>query len=200
MEREDLLRAVAEAGYNVGFGAKRHLSTYDMVAKLPGVIGFVSLAIGIFGLFIDYLSAKSFSALFIVFGVAGIQVNQYETKKEEYSIAGKKLTELFNRLKVLYFNVKAADDTDLEGYEADLRTIEAEFNEKSLSDQILFSNWFAHYKFFWEQQIGWIEEQKKFRFLRDKVPLTLILTILIAVFAVLYACYGKQIQVCGLSV
>jgi hypothetical protein len=35
----------------------------------------------------------------------------------------------------------------------------------------------THYKFFWQHQIEWIDEQKQFTFWRDKVPLSLSLTL-----------------------
>jgi hypothetical protein len=59
------------------------------------------------------------------------------------------------------------------------------FYENSLDKQILFSDWYAHYKFFWQHQIGWIEEQKQFRLWRDKIPLSFTF----AIFIIL-ACLG----------
>lgn len=182
MNRDDLLKIVAETGYNVGFGAKKHFATYDIVSKVPGIIGFASTAVGIFALFIDFLSTKYLSAAFIVFGVAGLTISHYNHKKQSYAEAGKELTQLFNQLKALYFNVKSADTDDLQQLEDELADIEQDYNSKCISEQILFSDWYAHYKFFWQQQIGWIEEQKQFRFLRDKVPLSFILiTLLVGV-------------------
>ena len=52
MDKNDLLKHIAETGYNVGFGAKLHFATYDIVDKTPGLIGFISTAVGIFSLFI----------------------------------------------------------------------------------------------------------------------------------------------------
>nr|WP_232422483.1 hypothetical protein [Leptospira interrogans] len=54
MTKEDLLKNIAEMGYNVGYGAKVHFSTYDIVEKVPGAIGFISFVIGILSLFIDF--------------------------------------------------------------------------------------------------------------------------------------------------
>ena len=36
MKRDDLLKCIAETGYNVGFGAKKNLATYDLVEKRGG--------------------------------------------------------------------------------------------------------------------------------------------------------------------
>lgn len=49
---------------------------------------------------------------------------------------------------------------------------ESQYYGASISKQILFSDWYAHYKFFWQYQIDWVANQKNFSFWRDKVPLT----------------------------
>ena len=48
MKRDDLLKCIADTGYNVGFGAKKHFATYDLVEKSPGWISFLSIAFGIY--------------------------------------------------------------------------------------------------------------------------------------------------------
>jgi hypothetical protein len=176
MTKQDLLKRIADTGYNVGFGAKRHFATYDMTAKIPGLIGFISTGVGVFGLVFDILTAKALSAAFIVLGIMGICITLYDHKKEKYADAGTKLTNLFNRLKVLYFNVKDSPKADLLAFEQELEAIENEHTKIGIIDQMLFSGWFAHYKFFWEHQIDWIDEQKHFRFFRDKVPLSLMVS------------------------
>lgn len=176
MNRTDLLRCIAEAAYNIGFGAKKHFATYDITDKVPAVIGFASTAIGIYSLFVDVLAKNWVSATFIVLGILGLSIAFYDHKKERYAEAGAKLTEIFSRLKRLYFETKSAADTDLTRLQSQLEALENEAAAHSISDQILFSGWFAHYKFFWEQQIEWIDEQKRFRFWRDKLPLSFIVS------------------------
>lgn len=34
MRRDDLLKHIADTGYNVGFGAKKHFATYDITDKV----------------------------------------------------------------------------------------------------------------------------------------------------------------------
>ncbi len=187
MRRDDLLKHIADTGYNVGFGAKKHFATYDITDKVPAMIGFVSIAIGILALFIDWLAAKHFAAAFIILGVLGISISLYDHKKESYADAGRKLTKLFNRLKQLYFNVKAASDSELPEFERQLKLIEDEYSQIGMTDQILFSGWFAHYKFFWEHQIDWIDEQKHFKFFRDKLPLSFMLAVGLIVVGVIIA-------------
>jgi len=58
-----------------------------------------------------------------------------------------------------------------------LDAIQQEFFSAGETKQILFADWYAHYKFFWQHQIEWIDEQKHFRFWRDKVPLSFSFTI-----------------------
>ncbi len=168
MERDKLLRSIAETGYNVGFGAKRHFATYDIVEKTPGWIGFISAAVGIFALVFDTLSAKLPSALLLVAGLISLYVTFY--KSAEYETSGKKMTQIFNALRDLYREVESG--TDIEKSTLKLKNLESEFYQISISRQILFSDWYAHLKFFGQHQYGWINEQLKFRFWKDKIPAT----------------------------
>ena len=187
MTRQDLLKHIADTAYNVGFGAKKHFATFDITDKVPAIIGYVSIAIGIYALFVDSFGTKHCSAAFVILGVLGICITLYDHKKKDYDECGRKLTQLFNRLKILYFNVKSAEESQLPQLENELLAIQEEYSKIGISDQILLSGWLAHYKFFWEQQIDWIDEQQHFGFFRDKVPLTFTLTVAIAVLGLLVA-------------
>lgn len=180
MNKDDFLKHVAETGYNVGYGAKKSFSTYDIVEKAPGLISFISTAIGVFALIIDGLSEKPLSAALVVMGISGLYISFYDRDKTKYENAGVQLTRLFNDLKVLYYSVKS-DQASVVSAEkiSQLKMIEEGYYSASLSKQILFSDWYAHYKFFWQHQIDWIDEQKKFRFLRDKVPLSMSITVVV---------------------
>ena len=187
MTKDDLLKAIAETGYNVGFGAKKHFATYDLVEKVPGWISFLSMAFGIYALAFDGLSTKFLSATFVVLGVVGLYVSFYNNEKEEYEKRAVKLTQLFNQLKTLYLNTKSEQSQDLSIYISEHQRLETEYYSNCLTKQILFSDWYAHYKFFWQHQIEWIDEQKKFNFLRDKVPLSFSIALVSTiVFAFLY--------------
>lgn len=175
------MSSIAEKGYDVGFGAKKHFATYEIIEKAPGWISFSALAFGIFALAISGLSTKLTSSLFIVLGVVGLYIRLYEHKKNDYEASGVTLTRLYNELKALYYSVKSLDESEeLSIYHQNLLDIEKRYYPACISKQILFSNWFAHYKFFWENQIGWVDEQLRFKLFRDKIPLTLsLLTVLI---------------------
>lgn len=47
MDKDRLLKATAEKGYDVVFGVKKTFATYDIVSKGPGWIGFISSAVGV---------------------------------------------------------------------------------------------------------------------------------------------------------
>jgi SMODS and SLOG-associating 2TM effector domain 6 len=177
VDRPGLLKSIAETGYNVGFGAKKHFATYDIVEKTPGMIGFVSLAIGILSLVFEPLSAKGPAAALAIAGVMGLYISLYDHKKMEYERAGPELTQLFNELRALYRSVQAQGDLD-SGL-AELQAIETAYYGIAISKQILFSDWYAHYKFFAQFQID-CDEQKHFTW-RDKVPLSLIVVVVLMV-------------------
>ena len=198
MNREDLLKHIAETACNVGFGAKKHFATYDIVAKAPGFISFFSLAFGIFALIFDVLNAKSFSAILIVFGVISLYVSHYNSTRDQYAKSGEKLTGLFNDLKRLYSEVKACDGP-LDTYVESLSAIEKSYIGVSSVHQIIFSNWYAHYKFFCEQQIGWMDEQINFRLLKDKIPFSLVIWTVFFVLCIGIAVFNYELfsQVCA---
>lgn len=185
MKKDDLLVRIADAGYNVGFGAKKHFATYDIVENAPRWIGFISLAVGVFSLFIDVLATKHISAILIVLGISCLLINLYDDSKLDYEKKGKLLTQLFNELKSLYLSVKATDKKDYSEEIDKLSTIESTYYSNCISKQIFLSDWYAHYKFFWQHQIHWIDEQKHFRFWRDKMPLSFVVFCISALVVIL---------------
>lgn len=172
MKKDQLLKSIAETAYNVGFGGRKHWATYDIVDKVPGLIGFLSTAFGIFALIYDKLSEKSLSAAFIVFGLIALYITFYEPNKSKYAESANKLTTLFNALRDLYRTVQSHPNDDIDLYIDRLHLIEKDYYATCISKQILFSDWYAHYKFFWQYQIDWLDEQKKFKLFRDKLPLS----------------------------
>lgn len=182
MNRAGLLRSIAETGYNVGFGAKKNFATHDIVQKAPGLIAFVSLAVGVFALIYEPLNSKWIAATLVVLGIASLYVTHYDHNKVAYGEEGERLTSLFYRLRDLYRDVQAtAEGDDVSAYRARLEALQTEVFSSNQSKQILFSDWYAHYKFFWQHQIEWIDEQKQFTFWRDKVPLSLSFTVAVVV-------------------
>lgn len=58
MNKEDLLKHIAQTGYNIGYGAKKHFATYDIASKAPGTISFLTFGIGLYFLLIDFTGKK----------------------------------------------------------------------------------------------------------------------------------------------
>ncbi|MFC0338344.1 hypothetical protein SAMN05421848_3163 [Kushneria avicenniae] len=179
--KERLLKEVCEKAYDVGFGAKKHLATYDIAEKGPGWISFISIAVGIFSLVFEVLSQKSISASLLVLGIAVFYIEPYRHDKKKYVEAGSRMTALFYELKSLARNIEGEGERDLSHRESELKEIENEFYKISISKQIFMSDWYAHWKFFWQMQIGWIEDHRPFLFFRDKIPLSLYLVIALVV-------------------
>lgn len=178
MKKDLLLRSIAETAYNVGYGAKLNFATYDIAEKVPGFLTFISFVVGIYALFIPALTNNQVGAILLIFGIISLYLGAYQQDKQKYDDTGKVLTGMFYELKHLYLETKALS------YNADFSSIDLShkklLNESiniTVSKQVMFSDWYAHYKFFWQQQIGWIDEQLQFKLLRDKIPLSAELVI-----------------------
>jgi hypothetical protein len=191
MNKDLLLKSIADTGYNVGFGGRKHWATYDIVEKIPGIISFASMAFGIFALIHDELSTKQLSAALLVIGLIGLYISFYENKKAEYEKAANKLTTLYNSLRDLYREVQSSTEP-LERHIEELKKIESDYYQNCISKQILLSDWYAHYKFFWQYQIDWVNEQKNFKLFRDKIPLSLMVWIFLISISCLIS-YAEEI-------
>ena len=197
MNRADLLKCIAETGYNVGFGAKKHFATYDLVEKSPGWISFISIAFGIYSLAFKELSTSFLSASFTVLGVVGLYVSMYDAKKSDYEKAGVELTKIYNQLRALYYSVQSKSDSDdLTNLISEYQQLESQYYSVGLSKQILFSDWYAHYKFFWQHQIEWVDEQKNFSFFRDKVPLSFYMFLVVLIVMAICFIYKANLSAC----
>lgn len=189
MKKEVFLTSLAEHGYNVMFGAKKHFATYDIVEKVPSGIALVTLLIGIWQLYapsFDY--SKDVSLVIILVSVVALQINQYSTQKEDYKEVGEKLIGIHNELKDMYYQTKSSTETNVTKEEQEkLKRLLNYYSHISITKQIAFSDWYAHYKFFYQTQHEWIDEQKRFTW-EDKFPMSfriwtaiVIITILVLV-------------------
>jgi hypothetical protein len=183
MKKDELLKSIAENGYNVGYGAKKHFATYDIVEKAPGWIAFISIAIGILAFVIPNFNSAIVSACLIVFGIGSLYINLYNDKKEAYSEAGTKLTKHFNALKDLYYLVQSSTAQSFDTEYQKMQAIRDNYYNDSITKQIFLSSTYAHYKFFWQHQIKWVDEQLKFRLFRDKLPLPFTASLLLIFLA-----------------
>lgn len=198
MNKDNLLKLIAESGYNLGYGAKKHFATFDLVEKLPGWLGFLAFAIGIFALFTPPLASNEMSAVLLIFGIATFYINSYNAEKAQYEESGKCLTDSYNKLRSLYYEVKSlADDSNFSEYVARHEKLYEEAFMHTLSKQIFLSDWYAHYKFFWQQQTEWIDEQKNFTFLRDKIPLSFSVAFVIGLLIGLFIIANHFLSICS---
>ncbi|HDS1132010.1 SLATT domain-containing protein [Stenotrophomonas maltophilia] len=178
MNRDQLLKEVATTGYNVLYSAKKHFATFDIVEKVPGWLTISTIAVGIFGLIIPALTNNYLSAAILVIGVASIYFNQFQDGREKYAKAGGKLVSNFNVLRGIYHDAKSRGPSDnVDDLESRYREALKEAEQDWLHKHIFISDWYAHYKIFWQAQIDWLDEQLHFKFWRDKIPLTLSITV-----------------------
>jgi hypothetical protein len=82
MNKDNLLKMVAESGYNLGYGAKKHFATFDLTEKLLGWLGFFTLAVGSFALFNATLATPTISAWMLLFGFSSIYINRDSSEKK----------------------------------------------------------------------------------------------------------------------
>lgn len=195
MQKEALLKLIAETAYNAGYGAKKHFATYDIIEKLPGWVAFISGAAAILALFVPALEAKWVSATFILISIGTGNILLYDRDKAKYAEIGTALTGRFHELRVLYHEVKTQPPgADLPHHAKRHADIQAEVLKTNFAKQIFLSDWYAHYKFFWQQQTGWLDEQLKFTLLRDKLPLTFTAAVISTTFgAIIWLGSGRLV-------
>ena len=191
MNKKSLLKEIAFNGYNVGFGAKKNFASYDILIKLPSWVGFISLSIGVLQLGYDSLGGnKELSAFLIIISVAIMYLNCFNAKIDDFNEEGIRLTKIFNSLRLLYFKVKDSDNEDYNTESNELSEILNEYYSKSITKQVFMSQWYAHYKFFYEMQIDWVDEQLNFKFIKDKVPASIKIIVSTTIIVILiYAIY-----------
>lgn len=171
MNKKALQKEIVENGYNVGFGAKKHFATYDIVNKLPGIISLIGLLIGVGQLaYPSYQYSTGISTILIMASIIALTMSSFNSEKERYLNTGVELTTLFNKLRVLYYTVSSSTEEDFTDEIKELERIKGKFYEISMSQQIFGADWYAHYKFFSQHQIDWIDKEKNFKFFKDKVP------------------------------
>ncbi|MGY8873191.1 MAG: SLATT domain-containing protein [Pseudomonadales bacterium] len=186
MDREEALKLVATHGYNVGYGAKKHFATLDIVEKVPGAISFISIAFGILSLkYFNQELESHVSVALTIFGVISLYISFYLNQKDAYQSVGNRITQIFSELQSIYLTLKS-DSSDVESEVEKARVLMNEFYSISIPKQILLSDWYTHYKFFVQTQIDWIDEQKKFKLLKDKIPRSFQLVVLMAVIYLIY--------------
>ena len=185
LDKDALLKELATNGYNVGFGAKKNFATYDIITKIPGFISLIGLLIGVGQLAYPKSPFNTgISTVLVMASIIGMAISPFNSEKDNYNQRGIDLTDLFNQLRRLYFKVQNSSASTFESEEQEMNSIMRQYYNLSMSNQIFGSDWYAHYKFFRQMQIDWIDEQKRFRFWKDKMPTSFIWFIVIIVLAI----------------
>jgi hypothetical protein len=171
MKKEEILKTLAVNGYNVGFGSKKNFASHDIVVKLPSWISIVTLSVGILQVAYENLSSnKELSITLIIIGVSSLYINFFSSSIDKFEKEGIRLTLIFNQLRDLYLAVKNESKEDFTVEKKAMDDIMKEFYSSTISKQVFMAHWYAHFKFFYEMQIGWIDEQLEFKFFKDKFP------------------------------
>jgi len=200
VNRDQLLKELAVTGYNVLYSAKKHFATYDIVEKAPGWLTIATLGIGIFALVMPALTNEKLAAAILIVGVASIYFNQFQSQSEKYAHAGGALIRQFNELRGLYNQVQSREaSASVADLEDAYKQVLVQSETVWLHRHIFLSDWYAHYKIFWQAQIGWLDEQLHFKFWRDKVPLTLTASVAIALVALTFWGATRLPGLCGLN-
>lgn len=170
MNKSDLLHHIANTGYNAGFGAKKSFASLDTLSKAPSLLGWSLTSLGVLGLVFDELSTKVVSAITMCIGFISFYLSYKDRDLKKFEKSGTELTRIRDELGILYARVDAAPDDALESFVQQLSALQIRASESAVSDQVMFSGWYAHMKFFGESQIQWINKELKFKFWRDMVP------------------------------
>ena len=191
MTKERLLKLIATNGYNIGFGAKKNFASHDIIVKLPSWISFITLAIGIIQLgYASLGNNKELSTTLILVSIASMYIGFYNSSIEKFQKEGDRLIILFNKLRNLYYTVESQNKNDFSTEENEMNNIMTEFYSNNIAKQVYLSQWFAHFKFFYETQIDWIDKELNFKFYKDKVPnsfkSTIIIVIILTITLLIY--------------
>lgn len=184
MNKDTLLKELAEDGYSIGIGANKSFATFDIVNSWLSGIALISLVVGIIQLKItDVALNDKISLILIIVSVIALHIANFVPDKEQYNKVGKRQIEIFHEIRGLYRAVKdAGEEDDFTEIIGKKKLLYAEFCEISLSGEIfMLTDLYSHFKFFGQKQVDWIDEQKKFEVWRDKIPNSLKLSAFVGV-------------------
>ncbi|MFK8272652.1 MULTISPECIES: SLATT domain-containing protein [Capnocytophaga] len=190
MDKKQLKQYIAKTAYNIGFGAKKNFASYDIIRNTNEYISMISMAIGILALVFETFNEKTISALLLIAGIVGLYISKFESMLNDYDEIGVTNTKHFNELNVLYYKVDEID-ANTDEILSQVKGIENDFYSKTISKQVYFSGWYAHYKFFYQFQSEWIVKELKLTFWKDKIPSSLkvfIFLILLGIILFLILC------------
>lgn len=174
-EKEHLKKNIADAAYNIIYGAKLNFSSYELSKYISTGVSAFSLAIGIISLAFVDLATKELSVALLLLGLLGLLVGKSPDSMVNLKNGAIKLTKYHDQLKILYYEVDLSPTT--ESIQTCLETIQNEAREFYSTEQLPFASWLAHHKLFNEHQSGWLCDALNLTLWKDKLPSTLKLLI-----------------------
>lgn len=182
MTEQTTKKQVAREYYNVLYGAKLHLASYDICEKLPTVISVISLSFGVLGLALAEFNSKSLAAVLLIIGIIGVTLKSRELQKDRYKAIGVSLTDVSKKLESLYYQIDEQNTASVNQARAELRAIQEENRSIGTLPPVFLSSWYAHYKVFSEHNSDWMCTALALGW-KDKIPLNLRMTIIGALTA-----------------
>lgn len=95
MNKPEVLRLIRDTAYSTGYGAKLNFSTFDIAEKVPGLLAFIQLVVGVYALIYEELTVPKIGAILVVIGICALYLNGYQADKPKYEKAGKDMTDRF---------------------------------------------------------------------------------------------------------
>lgn len=184
--RDNLRKRSARLGYNIGFGARRHFATNEIVEKVPTYFGVITFAFGMIFLKYPHTGLSDFVALLTsVVGGAIVYLNFYSHAKDEYEKIGKELNTLYGQTHTMYEQLYYCEESEFPAIESSLKSIDEKLQKISIHKQVFFSNELAHFKLFGESQSDWFVDELKLTFWKDKIPAIWRIYFLLTFFAII---------------
>lgn len=177
LNKTNLLKNIAQCGYDIGFGGKKHFITYDLLRITPRLISVLTMILGVFQLLSWYKvnvnsgSQDAIAAALIAIGLIALVVDLMSDNKEEYNVVGKQLIMYFNELRRMHLTVISKDESD--DFTVQITRLEEivdEASKISISKQAICTHWLTHFGFFYVMQSKWVVDELKLNW-RDKYPL-----------------------------
>ncbi|MDH2423024.1 SLATT domain-containing protein [Cobetia amphilecti] len=190
MNEQDLKKQIAREYYNTIYGAKINFASYDICEKMPTIISFISLTIGVLGLVYEVFNSKDLSAAMLIIGIIGLMLKTREEQKNVYKEAAINLLNISKSLEQLHSKIDLnKSNEDKEGYYTSLSAQQKLHSGISQPSPVFLASWYAHYKLFSEHNVKWMCEELNLKW-TDKCPLsfriTILITLIITLFVIIY--------------
>ena len=173
MTREELLKEIAQKGYNISYSANINFATYDLYTRITKSISFISLIGGVLPFaYPEHFGTKFVAICLFTIGVIGVYIEQFTDTIESYAQRGVEDTKRLNALKAMYYRCKDDARDENRDFPDGYNEILESFYAQSEHRQLIFSGWFAHFKMFSQKryEVLWFERELGLTFLKDKLP------------------------------